>query len=630
MADNFTNLIRDWWNISPFQGCGAFILAKKITSFRARLKHWAKFEFGSIKLKKLALLHDLEKLEVEHESRSLSEDECYLEASKRVEYGRILKQEEVYWKQRARVTWLKEGDENTKFFHAVANGRRNRNFIPWIGSGDTRVADFRGIGDMFTSFYKNLFGSTQGHRHQINWNILFLSKVHPNLSSLDVPFTHAEIKAAVFSMSVDKAPRPDGFPMFFFQKFWDVVQEDIFTLCEDFYWGRANLERINWANIALILKKLNPDDPSHYRLISLINSSLKIISKLLANRLSLVIKDLIDSSQSAFIKGRCIVDNIATANKLIFFIQKHRLAGLIFKVDFAKAFDTVDWDFLFELLEARGFGERWVGWIKSILVSSKAKFLINGKECGYVRYHRGLRQGDLLSPLFFVLVVDVLSTLFNNALNSGVLHGVMLGDSGIKMCHLQYADDLLIMMTGGGEDLRIIKLILYFFEGLSGLQVNSEKSCLFSSSRNSVPLPYLARTLHCCTSSLPLTYLGIPISGNRPRRQDWDTLISKISSRLAVWKSKFLSLGGRLTLLNSVLSAIPTYWMLIFKLPCWVIKRIDKIRRDFLWSGPDPQQPKIRLVSWTRLCRSKDQGGWGFLNLNTFNMWRQMVVEDFV
>lgn len=172
--------------------------------------------------------------------------------------------------------------------------------------------------------------------------------------------------------------------------------------------------------------------------------------------------------------------------------------------------------------------------------------------------------------------------MINNALNSSILHGVTLGDSGIKMCQLQYADDLLIFTTGGGEDLCIIKLIFYIFEGLSGLRVNSKKTCLFTSQRNLTPHISLTRTVHCIAGSLPNTNLGIPISGGWPRKKDWDLLLSKIRSRLATKKSKFLSLGGRLTLINSVLTAIPTHWMSIFKLPSWVIKNINKIRRDFL------------------------------------------------
>ncbi|XP_039140432.1 uncharacterized protein LOC120277641 [Dioscorea cayenensis subsp. rotundata] len=550
LTDNFDMLIREWWSSLHPCGCGAFILAKKITRLRENLKTWAKFEFGSIKLKKLGLLHEMDLLDRVRETRSLTPFEVNGEVHLRTKLGAILRQEETYWKQRARMNWIKEGDENTRFFHLVANGRRNRNFIPWVLRDNIRVDDIDGIGRTFTSYYQNLYGTELTYRHRINWTAL--------LGNKGMQIRHR------------------------------VRMADIFLLCEDFYWGRANLERINWSNIALITKRHCPQDPLHYRPISLINCSLKIITKILANRLSTKIDELIDPNQSAFIKGRCITDNIATAQELIFYMQKNHLMGLILKVDFSKAFDSVDWGFLLELLRARRFGERWIGWVQTILTSSKAKFLVNNVQSGYVRFRRGLRQGDPLSPLLFALVVD-------------------------------YADDLLVMSTRGGEDLRIIKLILYVFERLSGLAVNSKKTCLYISQKNLEPQAFLANTLHCWVGVLPLTYLGIPISGGRPRKQDWDILINKVRSRLEIWKSKFLSLGGRLTLLNSVLTVIPTYWMSLFKLPCWVIRSIDKIWRDFLWSGPDLQHPKIRLVSWARLCRFREQGGWNILNLEVFN-----------
>lgn len=265
---------------------------------------------------------------------------------------------------------------------------------------------------------------------------------------------------------------------------------------------------MNWANITLITKTQCPENPSQYYPISLINSSIKIITKVWANRLRTRIDSLVDETQSAFIKGRCITDSIVTANELIFFMQKHRYPVLILKVDFEKAYDTVDWSFLLELLRARGFSDKWVGWINAILTSSKAKFLINGRQCGYVRYRKGLRQGDPLSPLLFVLVVDVLSTMLNYALNSGVLQGVMLGNMGVKMCHLQYADDLLILTNGGREDLRIIKLILYLFVGISGLKVNSDKTYLYASQRNLTPHLMLTRMIHYNTGSSRSTTLA--------------------------------------------------------------------------------------------------------------------------
>lgn len=180
--------------------------------------------------------------------------------------------------------------------------------------------------------------------------------------------------------------------MFFFQHFWETIKEDLWRFCDDFYLGKANLERINWASIALIPKVESPVVLGDYRPISLINSTLKIISKVLASRLSKVLHLLVDEDQTAFLKGRCILDNIATAEELIFGMHRSNLEGHILKVDFAKAFDTVDWEFLLELLEARGFGNRFVGWIQSIFLSSKASILINGSQQGYVRYQRGLRQ----------------------------------------------------------------------------------------------------------------------------------------------------------------------------------------------------------------------------------------------
>lgn len=117
-------------------GCGAFVIAKKLKQLKARLREWAKFCFGSIKLKKLALLNEIESLDLIKENRLLTEEEGSRESEVQLALNSLLKQEELYWKQCSRVKWIKEGDENTKFFHAFANGRRNRNFIPRIRDGN--------------------------------------------------------------------------------------------------------------------------------------------------------------------------------------------------------------------------------------------------------------------------------------------------------------------------------------------------------------------------------------------------------------------------------------------------------------------------------------------------------------
>ncbi|KAH7677444.1 hypothetical protein IHE45_07G084600 [Dioscorea alata] len=132
---SFLDLVKQWWVTFNPQGCGAFIWSKKMAGLRNYLRHWAKFSFGSIKLKKLSLLNDLEGLDVIMEQRALSPSEVAHGENLRKQLMLICRQEELYWKQRSRLQWLKEGDENTSFFHATANGRKNRNFIPSICLG---------------------------------------------------------------------------------------------------------------------------------------------------------------------------------------------------------------------------------------------------------------------------------------------------------------------------------------------------------------------------------------------------------------------------------------------------------------------------------------------------------------
>lgn len=233
-TDGFQEMIQLWWEDMTPTGCGAFVISKKLAGLRERLREWAKESFGSIKLKKLNLLQELESLDIIKESRCLLSNEVASEQHLLKSRENIRKQEEIYYRQRSRLQWLKEGDGNTKFFHAVANGRKCRNLIPGLSQDGRLVSDPRGIGRIFVSRFQQQFGSRRSSHFKVDLPKLLSLKQQVDLGNLDHPFTRDEIKEAVFSLGGDEAPRPDGFPILFFKQSWETVKEDIFKLCEIF------------------------------------------------------------------------------------------------------------------------------------------------------------------------------------------------------------------------------------------------------------------------------------------------------------------------------------------------------------------------------------------------------------
>lgn len=184
---------------------------------------------------------------------------------------------------------------------------------------------------------------------------------------------------------------------------------------------------------------------------------------------------------------------------------------------------------------------------------------------------------------------------------------------------LQYVDDTIIFCSAKATHITSIKLFLYSFEMIYGLSINFHKSSVIMTS----PLNDLGVTivsaLNCRLSSFPFTYPGLTIRPNKLSREDWIPLIDKISNRLSGWKWSSLSKGGRLVLVNSVLTALPTFWMFFYKLSDWVLSRIDRYRQNFLWSGSEINSPISCLVTWTSVCKPKAEGGLGVLNYKNFN-----------
>ncbi|XP_026443244.1 uncharacterized protein LOC113343176 [Papaver somniferum] len=372
-------------------------------------------------------------------------------------------------KQKSRNKWLVEGSSNTNFFHNSIRIRRSSNTISeLVDSAGNTFSDYEQLRNHVVYYYEDKFNGPELEIDPILFDYDHISISEEESLPMDRIPSSEEIKQAVFDLGEDSAPGPDGFSGCFYRHCWDIIQDDLLRAVI-YCWNSGHIP--NGVNSSLIV----------------------LIPKV------------------AFIKGRNIHENISLASELINELHINRKDGnLGLKLDITQAFDTVSWSFVLEVFRRYGFSEHWCTWISHIFNSARISILLNGSPEGFFKINRGLRQGDPISPLIFVLMEDVLSRNMTKLFAEKRM-SYMVTRGGISPTHLFFADDIMIFCKGNLRSINNLVDLLGKYECASGQSVCRQKSKIYYGGGSLSRRNYLVDYLGMSVATFPDRYLGVQI-----------------------------------------------------------------------------------------------------------------------
>ena len=303
----------------------------------------------------------------------------------------------------------------------------------------------------------------------INDDIATLSEHDRN--SIERIITIDECENALKELSLNKSPGCDGIPADFYKYFWSDIRNFVFdSFVYSFENGYLSLDQRRGILILIPKKDKDIRELKNWRPITLLNTDYKILTKALANRLQKVIPNLIHSDQTGYIEGRYIGENIRTITDLIQYTSLKQCPGILLSIDFEKAFDSLRWSFMLDILKCMSFGDYFCKWINIIYTDPLCCVTNNGHASSFVKIERGIRQGCPISALLFILTVELLACAIRKNNN---VKGIKIHDYEIKISQL--ADDTTLFVQDL-DSLSVCLEILHTFYLCAGLKVNKSKT----------------------------------------------------------------------------------------------------------------------------------------------------------
>ena len=517
---------------------------------------------------------------------------------------------------RAKVRWLKDGERNTKYFI----GLEKRNYLNktikclYKDNGE-KITKLKEILQEEKRFYQTLYAykNVNLEDEEIISNFFVNSDSIPKLNDENKHLCEGLIGAnecieAIKTMSNNKSPGTDGLPVEFYKIFWNDIA-DILIESFNYSYNNKSLSVSQKQGIITLLPKKDKDTRflKNWRPISLLNTDYKIMTKCIALRLKKVLPTIIHTCQTGFMKDRYIGFNIRLILDLIEYAEQENKPGIIFSIDFEKAFDSVSWEFLEKCIDFFNFGDFFKKWIKLFITDISSCVLNCGWSTGFFPLQRGVRQGCPLSPYLFLLCAEVFGIGFRNNIN---INGMTIKEIQEKL--IQFADDTQILLDGTQESLDESISMLESFEIISGMKVNFDKSEIAKLGSSKHEVYQLQKEVKFTDSSLKILGVDIPITGdhNTLINLNYNPQLQKIKTKLGQWSKRSLTLYGKSTIIKTLI--LP---QLIYQLsnlpspPQNILKEIDDLIFKFIWNN------KRAKIKRSQLYLDYSEGGLGIPNV---------------
>ena len=457
---------------------------------------------------------------------------------------------------RARARWYEHGEKSTKYFLNWEKRNHIKKHMRRLNINESVTTDSLTILSEQKLFYQNLYMSGRNETDNRNAAKSFLNNLNiPKLSeeekrSCEGKILLNECELILETFQNNKAPGNDGIPVEFYKKLWPVISEP-FIKCVNECFEYKELSSSQKQAVITLIEKKGKDRTllENWRPISLLNVDTKIMSKVTASRLKNVLPNIIHYNQTGFIKDRYIGETVRSIFDIMEFTLKENIPGIMIFLDFQKAFDNVEWDFILFY-----FGPEFVGWVKTFYKNIQSCIINNGTTSDFFTLERGVRQGDPLSPYLFVLAAEALAIAVRQ---SKAIIGINIGKEETKL--LQYADDMTATLSDINS-LEVLLDLLEVYKNASGLTINCTKTegMWIGSLRNNKTKP-----LGLKWPDEPIKALGVYYSYDEKllREKNFIENLDKIKKLVNIWSSRGLSLYGKVTVIKALV--IPK-WSIYF------------------------------------------------------------------